>query len=74
MVQLDEEGRACYLESSNEVNVKIYGKLGFQVVKRIYLARDERRLCLDIMVREPAWKPKHRLETEYIGRAERGEC
>ena len=55
--QLDEEGRACYLESSSEINLKIYGKLGFNLIKRIFLERGEEqgeeRLSLDIMVREP---------------------
>ena len=51
--QADVEGRACYLESSNEVNRRIYGKLGFELVKNIYLQRAERHVELDIMVREP---------------------
>ena len=51
----DEEGRACYLESSNDVNPIIYGKLGFQVVKKISLVGGE-GLDMDIMVREPVRK------------------
>ena len=49
----DAEGRACYLESSNAVNRKIYGKLGFELKKNIYLQRAEEQIELDIMVREP---------------------
>ena len=55
---MDEQGRACYLESSNEINLKIYGKLGFKLVKQIYLERGEERLGLDIMVREPQSRQK----------------
>ena len=51
--QADAEGRASYLESSNEVNRKIYGRMGFGLVKNIYLQRAERHVELDIMVREP---------------------
>jgi len=50
----DEEGRACYLESSNDVNPIIYGKLGFQIVKKIKLKDDP--VEMDIMVREPKLK------------------
>lgn len=50
----DKEGKVCYLESSNEVNRKIYGKLGFELKKNIYLQRSaEGHVELDIMVREP---------------------
>lgn len=49
----DAEGRACYLESSNTVNRKIYGKMGFEMRKNIYLQRDVEHVELDIMVREP---------------------
>lgn len=49
----DEQGRACYLESSHEVNVLIYGKLGFEVKKKVYLQREVEEIGLDIMVREP---------------------
>ncbi len=49
----DAEGRACYLESSNLVNRKIYGKMGFELRKNIYLQRAEENVELDIMVREP---------------------
>ena len=37
--QADRDGRACYLESSNFVNRKIYGKMGFEMAKTIYLQR-----------------------------------
>ena len=49
----DPEGRASYLESSNFVNRKIYGKLGFELKKNIYLLRAEEQIVLYIMVREP---------------------
>jgi len=49
----DREGRACYLESSNEVNRVIYGKMGFELRKNVYLQRDAEHVELDIMVREP---------------------
>ncbi|TKA69501.1 hypothetical protein B0A55_07993 [Friedmanniomyces simplex] len=52
----DAEGRACYLESSNEVNRIIYGKLGFGLKKNVYLQRAEEHVELDIMVREPVRK------------------
>ena len=52
----DAEGRACYLESSNEVNRKIYGKLGFKLKKNFYLLRAEEHVELVIMVREPVQK------------------
>ena len=49
----DAEGRACYLESSHEVNEAIYRKMGFEVAKRIYLQRAKETVGLEIMVREP---------------------
>ena len=49
----DEEGRACYLESSNAVNLIIYGKMGFKLRKKVYLQREMEEIQLDIMVREP---------------------
>lgn len=53
----DEEGRACYLESSNDINPIIYRKLGFEIQKKIYLERDEEGpIRLDVMVREPVEK------------------
>jgi len=52
----DGERRCCYLESSNKVNVGIYGRLGFEVVSRIVLGRGSRPVELDIMVREPVVK------------------
>lgn len=51
--QADREGRPSYLESSNDINPIIYRKLGFEVVKKIYLKRDREEMSLDIMVREP---------------------
>ena len=49
----DADGKACYLESSNVVNRKIYAKLGFELKKNIYLQRAQEHVELDIMVREP---------------------
>ncbi|CAK4030463.1 hypothetical protein DOTSEDRAFT_74255 [Lecanosticta acicola] len=52
----DREGRACYLESSNDVNRGIYGRMGFVLQREIFLQRgggEEGHVRLDIMVREP---------------------
>lgn len=49
----DAQRRACYLESSNEVNRVIYAKMGFELKKNIYLQRAEEHVELDIMLREP---------------------
>jgi ribosomal protein S18 acetylase RimI-like enzyme len=49
----DVEGRACYLESSNVVNVSIYERLGFAKKKRIEFENGKGKLEMDIMVREP---------------------
>ena len=49
----DAEGRATYLESSNDINPIIYGKMGFEIKKKIYLRRAKKVLEMDIMVREP---------------------
>jgi len=35
------------------VNIIIYGKLGFKLVKQIYLKRAEHEHRMDVMVREP---------------------
>jgi hypothetical protein len=43
----------CYLESSHDVNVIIYGKMGFEFKKKIYLQREPELLHMDIMVRYP---------------------
>lgn len=51
--QADEEERACYLESSHDINLKIYGKLGFDLKKQIYLSRGNEPIRMDVMVREP---------------------
>jgi GNAT superfamily N-acetyltransferase len=49
----DKEGRACYLESSNEINLMIYGKLGFELKKVIALERADQPIEMHVMVREP---------------------
>ncbi|KAL8694821.1 MAG: hypothetical protein Q9218_000580 [Villophora microphyllina] len=49
----DEDGRLCYLESSNGLNPTIYKKMGFEIIKQIHLTRDPKRIELDIMVRNP---------------------
>lgn len=56
--QTDVDGQPCYLESSNDINPIIYGKLGFKVVKKIYLTRETEPIPLDVMVREPVVKEK----------------
>jgi ribosomal protein S18 acetylase RimI-like enzyme len=52
----DREGKACYLESSKEMNVDIYRKFGFERRDRIVLeqAAGQPGVPLEIMVREPA--------------------
>lgn len=49
----DAEARACYLESSNPINLVIYERLGFGTKKKIHLLRGRMPQELDIMVREP---------------------
>jgi GNAT superfamily N-acetyltransferase len=38
----DREGKACYLESSHESNARLYGGLGFEIRKSIYLGGGEK--------------------------------
>lgn len=54
--QADRENRHCYLESSNGINPKIYAKLGFEIIKKIYLQRATKPVELDIMVRRPVMR------------------
>ena len=52
----DQEGKCCYLESSNVRNLKLYKRLGFEVKKQIVLGgagRNSKEIPLDIMVRQP---------------------
>jgi len=49
----DQDGKACYLESSSRVNVPIYAKMGYKAKEEILLKRGAKDLPLDIMVREP---------------------
>lgn len=57
--QADLTNRACYLESSNGINPLIYAKLGFAIKRKIHLARGERPVELDIMVRESSCAGKN---------------
>ncbi|KAF2703673.1 hypothetical protein K504DRAFT_473905 [Pleomassaria siparia CBS 279.74] len=59
--QADAEGRACYLESSNEANPPIYRKFGFEQKRTVYLHRAEKNVSLDIMVREPVVVEKKKM-------------
>ena len=47
------ENRVSYLECSNVLNLKLYGRLGFQMAKKIQLLRGEKPIELDVMVRLP---------------------
>jgi ribosomal protein S18 acetylase RimI-like enzyme len=67
----DAGGKACYLESSNEVNPRIYAKYGFEVRKKVYLQRAKETVELDLMVREPKTKRDSFLEKESEMRAEK---
>ena len=58
--QADLTDRACYLESSNDINPVIYAKLGFAIERKIHLTRGEKPVELDIMVREPSCPVKSR--------------
>lgn len=58
--QADVEGRPCYLESSNDINPKIYRKMGFEERRRIHLQRADENVDLDLMVREPVGHKKGR--------------
>jgi len=49
----DAEGCPTYLESSANINVSYYKKLGFVLKKEIYLRRAEEPIPLHIMVKEP---------------------
>ncbi|RMZ85555.1 hypothetical protein DV737_g579, partial [Chaetothyriales sp. CBS 132003] len=49
MEYADADGKACYLESSHAVNVKIYGKMGFELKREIYLLRGEEPIKMDVM-------------------------
>lgn len=54
----DQQGQACYLESSNATNPAIYRKFGFEERRTIHLQRAEKNVSLDIMVREPKAQEK----------------
>ena len=67
----DTEGRACYLESSNDVNPIIYGKMGFEIKKKVYLQRAAETVELDLMIREPREKRNSFAEKQSEMRTER---
>ena len=52
-IQADVENRICYLECSNILNLKLYGRLGFRMAKKIQLVRGEKPGALDVMIRLP---------------------
>ncbi|KAL6719204.1 hypothetical protein ACLMJK_003441 [Lecanora helva] len=47
----DRDNRTSYLECSNPMNLKLYGRLGFKFVKKICLNRGEKPVEMDIMTR-----------------------
>ena len=51
----DQERRDCYLESSSKNNLKLYGRLGFEMIRTIALTRNRQGggIEMDIMVRKP---------------------
>ncbi len=51
----DKQSIPCYLESSNPINVGIYNRFGYEVVKQIVLNENGRGapVPLDLMIREP---------------------
>lgn len=51
--QADVENRTSYLECSNTLNLKLYGRLGFRMVEKISLLRGEKPIELDVMTRLP---------------------
>lgn len=63
----DQEGRACYLESSNPSNPPIYRKYGFEERKTVHLQRAENNVQLDIMVREPRVITQEKAAKESTG-------
>jgi predicted acetyltransferase len=67
----DAEQKACYLESSNDINPKIYAKFGFEIKKKVYLQREVSPVELDLMIREPKVKRNSFLEKETEMRAEK---
>ena len=54
--QCDRENRLTYLESSNPLNLKLYGRLGFKFAKKIHLTRGQKLVEMDIMTRVPAMR------------------
>ncbi|KAF2162539.1 hypothetical protein M409DRAFT_69112 [Zasmidium cellare ATCC 36951] len=50
----DDNGQACYLESSHASNRAMYERRGFELRKEVFLQRElKENVQLDIMVREP---------------------
>jgi len=63
----DAEVLPCYLESSHDINIIIYGKLGFELRKHIYLQRAAgKELRMDVMVREPISKQKKKISDDKV--------
>ncbi|KAL8642716.1 MAG: hypothetical protein Q9226_008476 [Calogaya cf. arnoldii] len=54
--QADDQGRVCYLESSNGANPPLYRKHGFETKKSIHLTRGPQPVAMEIMVRQPVQK------------------
>ncbi|KAL8910899.1 MAG: hypothetical protein Q9171_003854 [Xanthocarpia ochracea] len=54
--QADDQGRVCYLESSNEANPAIYRKYGFETERTIQLTRGPKPVEMEVMVRQPVRK------------------
>lgn len=69
--QADMENRTSYLECSNPLNLKLYGRLGFKFAKKILLNRGEKPVELDIMTR-PCVTEQLAGKTVGFGAAEAG--
>lgn len=52
----DRENRPTYLESSAEINLSYYRKMGFEWKTDILMERGAKPVKMQIMVREPKFK------------------
>lgn len=68
--QADMENRISYLECSNPRNLKLYKRLGFELVKKINLVRSEKPVELEIMTRLPVAQKLAGKTSNFVG--ERG--